>query len=255
MRPIILRYDSLASTNTEAANQAARGAVEGLCIVALEQTVGRGRQQRVWASPKGAGLYLSIVLRPRLEINAWPLITLMTSLVVADTLLVACKVQTDIKWPNDVMVDERKVCGILTETVETDSGRAAIVGIGLNLNANALPDELRMSATSIEEVTSNVPDREKLLRSLLLSFSHRYDALHDVHGQQKMLTEWASRSSYSEGKHVRITLEDEIVEGMTRGLATDGALRVETDTGEVRLIHAGDVNAAGRAPMKGRPLQ
>lgn len=255
MRPIILRYDSLPSTNTEAARQAMRGAAEGLCIVALEQTAGRGRRQRLWASPKGAGLYLSIVLRPRIEMHAWPLITLMSSLVVADALFETFKFQTDIKWPNDVLVDGRKVCGILTETVETDQGRAAIVGIGVNLNANALPEELRDFAISVEEVTGNAPDPEELLRLLMLSFSRRYDALHQASGPEEMLKEWTTCSSYSEGKLVRISLDDEIVEGVTRGLASDGALRVETDTDEIRLVRAGDVTVIIRAPTKGTLLQ
>lgn len=254
MQPTILRYDSIPSTNTEAASQAVRGAAEGLCIVALEQTAGRGRQQRVWASPKGAGLYLSIVLRPRLELHAWPLLTLMTSLVVADGLFEACGFHADIKWPNDLLINGRKVCGILTETIETDQGRAAIVGIGVNLNANTLPEELRAVATSIEEVTGHAPDAEKLLRLLLLSFSRRYDELHQASGPEEMLKEWTLRSSYSEGTPVRINLEDEIVEGVTRGLASDGALRVETGAGEIRLVRAGDVTAI-LAQMAAAPQQ
>ena len=252
MRPVILRYDSLPSTNTEATSQALRGAKEGLCVVALEQTAGRGRQQRFWASPKGAGLYLSIVLRPSMEMVVWPLITLMTALAVGDALLDACGLQTDIKWPNDLLVDGRKVCGILTETVETDQGRAAIVGIGVNLNTNALPEELRVVATSVEEVTGTAPDSEALLRRLLLSFSQRYAALHQSPGAEEMLKEWSSRSSYSDGACVRISLEDDIVEGVTRGLASDGALRVETNDGEIRLVRAGDVAAQSGAPTKGR---
>src|SRR5256885_16133240 len=90
LRTIILRFDSLPSTNTEAARQAQSGAAEGLCVVAREQTAGRGRQQRIWLSPAGAGLYFSIVLRPRLPVQEWPLITLMSSLAVADALREAC---------------------------------------------------------------------------------------------------------------------------------------------------------------------
>lgn len=254
MRPTILRFDSLPSTNTEAARQAMRGASEGLCIVALEQTAGRGRRQRVWASPKAAGLYLSIVLRPRIEINSWPLITLMTSLVVADGLFEAFGFHADIKWPNDLLVSGRKVSGILAETIETDQGRAAIVGIGVNLNANTLPEELRDVATSIEEVTGHAPDAEELLRLLLLSFSRRYNALHQASGPEEMLKEWTTCSSYSEGTRVRVSLDDEIVEGVTRGLASDGALRVETDTGEIRLVRAGDITAV-RGAQGATPLQ
>ena len=163
LRPTILRYESLPSTNTEAARQAVPGALEGLCIVAREQTAGRGRQQRAWASPAGAGLYFSLVLRPRLEMRAWPLLTLMSALAVADALGEACRLETDIKWPNDILAGERKVCGILAETVETNAGRAVMVGIGINLKQCVLPEELLSVATSVDPASEAIGRR--LVRS------------------------------------------------------------------------------------------
>ena len=132
-QPIIQRFDSIGSTNLEAMSQARAGAPEGLCIVARQQTRGRGRLERSWQSPADAGLYMSLILRPKFEINMWPLITLMAALAVHDALMRACALQADIKWPNDLCVDDRKLCGILAETVETASGPAAVVGIGINL--------------------------------------------------------------------------------------------------------------------------
>ena len=243
LRLTILRYDSLPSTNTEAARQAARGAAEGLCVVAREQAQGRGRRERVWISPPDAGLYFSIVLRPRFEMRAWPLITLMCALAVADALLEACKLETDIKWPNDIYARGRKVCGILAETVETPAGRAVVVGIGINLKQDAFPQELRELATSVEEETGRAPETEELLRSLTLFIARRYDVLHQPQGAEKILEELAAHSSYAYGRHVRVALGDETLEGTTRGLAGDGALLVETETGEIRRVHAGDVTA------------
>src|SRR5438132_9271029 len=118
----MLRFDSIDSTNLEAMRQARAGAAEGLCVVAREQTRGHGRLDRSWHSPKDAGLYLSIVLRPKLGLSAWPLITLMTALAVSESLMKACALRTDIKWPNDLYVNNRKVCGILAEIVETVAG-------------------------------------------------------------------------------------------------------------------------------------
>jgi BirA family biotin operon repressor/biotin-[acetyl-CoA-carboxylase] ligase len=135
------------------------------------------------------------------------------------------------------------VCGILTEVIETDQGRAAVVGIGINLAAKSLPDELTEVATSIEDATGIAPNAEALLHSLMLSLSIRYEAFHQDRGHEVMLTEWAARSSYSEGMKVRVRLDDETVVGMTRGLESDGALRVETVTGEIRIVRAGDVTA------------
>ena len=112
LTPTILRFDSLPSTNTEAARQAARGAPEGLCVVAREQTAGRGRRERSWVSPKDAGLYLSVVLRPSFEARLWPLVTLAAALAVRDALAASCALDTDIKWPNDLLASGRKLCGI-----------------------------------------------------------------------------------------------------------------------------------------------
>src|SRR5919112_1524101 len=113
--PTILRFDSLPSTNTEAARQASLGAREGLCVVAREQTAGRGRRQRAWASPKDAGLYFSVVLRPALDAADWPLLTLAAALAARDALGDACALDADIKWPNDLLAGGRKLCGILAE--------------------------------------------------------------------------------------------------------------------------------------------
>jgi BirA family biotin operon repressor/biotin-[acetyl-CoA-carboxylase] ligase len=240
----ILRYDSLPSTNTEAASQAARGAAEGLCVVAREQTRGRGRQERVWASPPDAGLYFSIVLRPRLKLEAWPLITLMAALAVQDALREACVLETDIKWPNDILCEGRKLCGILAETIETKTGRACILGIGINLNERAYPPELQTQATSIEGATGEAADAERVLAALVKQLSHRYAQLHaPASGQSEIIRDWSANSSYAEGRRVRVHAATDVFTGTTRGLEPDGALRVETATGETRIVRAGDVHA------------
>jgi BirA family biotin operon repressor/biotin-[acetyl-CoA-carboxylase] ligase len=240
----ILRYDSLPSTNTEAASQAVRGAAEGLCVVAREQTRGRGRQERVWASPPDAGLYFSIVLRPRLKLEAWPLITLMAALAVRDALREACALTTDIKWPNDILYEGRKLCGILAETVETKTGRACILGIGINLSERAYPPELQSHAISIEGATGKATDAERVLAALVTQLAHRYAQLHaPASGQSEIIRDWSANSSYAEGKRVRVHAATDIFTGTTRGLEPDGALRVETSTGETRIVRAGDVHA------------
>jgi BirA family biotin operon repressor/biotin-[acetyl-CoA-carboxylase] ligase len=243
LRPVILRFDSLPSTNSEAARQVAGGAREGLCIVAREQTAGRGRQQRTWASPPDAGLYFSIVLRPRIDAGLWPLLTLMTAVCVAEALKDACALSVDIKWPNDILAEGRKLCGILAEMVETQGGRACVVGIGINLRASALPLELREIATTVETLTGSAPDIERLLQALTRSIARRYEILHEVDGAKLTLAEWTARSSYALDRQVRVALEGDVIEGVTRGLEPDGALRVETEAGEIRIIRAGDVTA------------
>jgi BirA family biotin operon repressor/biotin-[acetyl-CoA-carboxylase] ligase len=243
----ILRYDSLPSTNTEAARQARLGAPEGLCVIAREQTAGRGRRERAWISPSDAGLYFSIVLRPKMEQKLWPLLTLVSALAVHEALVKACSLVADIKWPNDIYAGEKKLCGILAETVEGEAGRAVVIGIGINLNERAFPEELKSIATSVEAQTGNTVDRERLTEALALALVKNYEALQGPEGVALMLGEWTERSSYAVGRRVRVELEDEKIEGITRGLEPDGALRVETVEGEIRSVRAGDVWALRQA--------
>ena len=245
LRPLILRFDSLPSTNTEVARQAAQGAPEGLCVIAREQTRGRGRQQRTWVSPADAGLYFSILLRPAgLDVRAWPLLTMMAALAVRDALLETCELETDIKWPNDITTSEgSKLCGILAETIETESGRAVVLGIGINLDDRAFPTELEGIAASVMSATGRRPDAEQLLKSLVNAIARRYETLRAAGGAPETIREWSGHSSYAEGRRVRVALATETFDGWTRGLEPDGALRVETDQGEIRIVRAGDVTS------------
>ncbi|MFL6207508.1 MAG: biotin--[acetyl-CoA-carboxylase] ligase [Pyrinomonadaceae bacterium] len=239
----ILRFDSLPSTNTEAARQAMAGAPEGLCIVAREQTAGRGRQARIWISPPDAGLYFSIVLRPRFATVLWPVITLAAALAVRAALSETCALTPDIKWPNDLLAGGRKLCGILAEVIETERGRACIVGIGINLTAHAFPPELQTHATSVANATGTTPDREVLLAALVRHLAQRYAQLHAAVGAPEIIRTWSNASSYAADKRVRVETGAETFAGTTRGLEPDGALRVETDAGEIKIVRAGDVQA------------
>ena len=248
MKPRILRYESVTSTNTELARLAAEGAAEGLAIVADEQTAGRGRLQRAWSSPKGAGLYFSILLRPRIAVERWPLITFVAALATSDALLEGGAVQTDIKWPNDLLANERKICGILAEAIETPTGRAVVVGIGINLTNNAFPPELIAVATSVAQESGRAPERETILAALLNALARWYSLLHDADGVEKIVAAWTSRSSYAADKLVQVTNGAEVLQGITRGLENDGALRLETAQG-IQLIRAGDVTSVRPARM------
>jgi BirA family biotin operon repressor/biotin-[acetyl-CoA-carboxylase] ligase len=243
--PQILRFDSLPSTNLEAARRAVEGAAEGVCVLAGEQTAGRGRLQRQWVSPKGAGLYFSIILRPHFEQSRWPLLTLMAAIAVRDALLDACALETDIKWPNDILADEKKLCGILAETVETPLGRAVVVGIGINLTKGSFPPELEAIATDVETAGKREPELEVILEALIRVLVLRYELLNQASGPEEIIRDWCARSSYGEGKLIRVNGSgaNEVLMGTTRGLERDGALRVETYTGEIKVVRAGDVTS------------
>ena len=250
LKPKVLRFESLPSTNTELARLASDGAAEGLVVVADEQTAGRGRLQRAWSSPKGAGLYFSMLLRPAIPVDQWPLITFMAALAVGDALQEAAGVQTDIKWPNDLLSGERKICGILAEGIDTPGGRAVIIGIGINLTPAAFPE-----ATSVADATGLKPDREAILAALLSALARWYSLLGE---REKIVAAWSSRSSYANGKLVQVRNGEEVWQGMTCGVEPDGALRLRTSNGEIKLIRAGDVQslrAASSADHVGQDLQ
>ena len=240
-KPKILRFESLPSTNTELARLASEGAEEGVSIVAEEQTAGRGRLQRTWSSPKGAGLYFSILLRPGFAQDHWPLITFMAALAAGDALNEAAGIETDIKWPNDLLSGERKICGILAEAIDTPSGRAVIVGIGINLTQAAFPAELMDVATSVSQASGREPEREAILAALLRAISRWYSLLNEPGGREKIVAAWSSRSSFASGKLVQVSNGDELWQGTTCGVEHDGALRLDAGNGQVKLVRAGDV--------------
>jgi BirA family transcriptional regulator, biotin operon repressor / biotin---[acetyl-CoA-carboxylase] ligase len=236
----IIKYDTLESTNTEALKQARDGAAEGLCITTREQTAGRGRYGRSWVSGKDAGLFLSVVLRPKIETIYFPLITLMTGVVVHDA-LAELGVKSDIKWVNDIHVDGKKICGILAETTDTDSGIAVVVGIGVNMNSESFPPYLAASSTSVAEELGRVVVRDDLINTLTRLLGSFYAVLVGENGPAEIVQHWRRRSSYFEGKNVRAVMERETIFGKTVGLEPNGALRVEKSDGSIAIIQAGDV--------------
>ncbi|MBX3296083.1 MAG: biotin--[acetyl-CoA-carboxylase] ligase [Acidobacteria bacterium] len=239
----ILTYDSLGSTNTEALEMARKGADEGLCIIAREQTAGRGRHGRTWVSEQEAGLYFSIVLRPSLPPESLPLITLMAGVSVHETLS-ELGLSPDIKWVNDVLIDEKKISGILAETTMTDKGLAVILGIGINIRRTNFPPELADRAMSIEDSVSHpeqVPSSAQLATTLTDAIRHFYAQLTAPGGPEVTIGEWRSRSSYYSGKRVSVRSFGEMLTGTTEGLEPNGALRLRKSDGDIVVIQAGDV--------------
>ncbi|MEZ5344494.1 MAG: biotin--[acetyl-CoA-carboxylase] ligase [Pyrinomonadaceae bacterium] len=243
MNITILKFDSLASTNTEAIEQSKRGAEEGVCIVARSQTAGRGRHGRNWVSEKDSGLYFSIILRPKVEVAMLPLITLMTAVAVHDVLAEEYGIHPDIKWSNDVLVKGKKISGILAEAVETPGGLAVIVGIGINLTSANFPAEIAGTATSIKDLIGKTPDIDDLLQALTRFLSYFYSIFLGENGGEEIIEKWSRRSTYFADKKVRVTQDHEIFDATTCGLEKNGALRLRTDDGGIRIIQAGDVES------------
>lgn len=241
MNITVQRFDEIGSTNDEAARQARLGAAEGLCIVARRQTAGRGRHGRTWVSERDSGLYFSIVLRPAVETRYLPLITLAAGIAVYDSLK-EFGISPDIKWVNDVLVREKKISGVLAETVEAAGGSVVILGIGINLTSKNFPDELAITATSIAaELTQNDLTPLKVEESLVKYLTYWYQILHGDNGPAEVIENWRSRSSYFSGKRVRVTFGDSVIEGTTDGLEENGALRLIKDDGSATILQTGDV--------------
>lgn len=246
----LLTFDTIDSTNTEALKQARLGAEEGLCIVARQQTAGRGRHGRIWVSEPDAGLYFSIVLRPKIGTQYLSLITLMAGVAVHD-MLGEFGIDADIKWVNDLLVNEKKICGILAETTETNDGPAVVVGIGINIKSSSFPPEIAYIATSIEEQLSiRVANASAMTQKanpkaaaerLIKYLTYFYSILNSENGPAAILDEWRKRSTYFSGKLVRVVLENETVIGITQGLEPNGALRLQKANGEVMIVQSGDV--------------
>ena len=235
-----LVFDAVDSTNTVAAEHARSGAAEGLCILARQQSAGRGRHGRAWISEPDSGLYFSIILRPKIEPRFITLITLMAGVAAYDT-IAEYGVEPDIKWVNDILVREDKICGILAESIETRTGSAVILGIGINLTSSSFPDDLRASATSIEMDTGKKIAPAEIAAHLTRHLTPFYKLLSDgAYGA--IIDHWRQRSSYYSEKAVRIESHGETFAGVSDGLEPNGALRVRMDDGSVRIVDSADVS-------------
>lgn len=256
-------YDTLSSTNELGRREAEAGAAEGLVIVAEQQTAGRGRLGRVWASPPG-GLWLSIILTPRLPAAQIPLVGLAASVATAAAIEETTGLAPRLKWPNDVLVDGRKVAGLLLEAapVRRDAPAPAfgsapaappawvVCGIGINVNVapEALPSRPRYPATSLAAALGRPAERGRLLRALLRRLNRNYDQLR-AHGGHGILAHWRARSE-TLGRGVQVSTASETIAGLAYDVDETGALLVRTAGGGDRRIIAGDVTgemeAAGR---------
>ena len=148
---------------------------------------------------------------------------------------------------NDIHIGGKKICGILAEMTETTKGTAVIVGIGINLKSSNFPAEIADIATSIESEIGREIKKDELLTSLTRFLKYFYDVLQSENGAKIIVAEWTRRSSYAFGKEVKVTLENEVIFGTTGGLEENGALRVKTDSGEIKIIQAGDVENLRKA--------
>jgi len=234
----VYAYETTESTMNVAHRLAGAGEPEGSVVVAEGQERGRGRLGRNWVSPKGKGIYASVILRPALQLSEAPLMTLMAAVAVAKAVQDQTGLIPEIKWPNDLLIDGKKVSGILTElSGELNRIHYVIIGIGLNVNtpASSLPSH----ATSLAEQAGRKIDRVAVARSLLVELDRVY-RLFSQRQFGSILESWRQFAGFL-GKRVRVVIEGRSVDGQAMDVDSSGALMVRTDAGFVESLPAGEV--------------
>ncbi|HEY4979632.1 MAG TPA: biotin--[acetyl-CoA-carboxylase] ligase [Candidatus Acidoferrum sp.] len=236
-----LHFFKTDSTNRVALELAFAGEEEGAVVLAEEQTAGRGRAGRKWHSEVGSGIYVTVLLRPRLSPVQAPLLTILAGLSLHAAILAQTGLNTELKWPNDILIGGKKLGGILTEMhAEPTQVRFVIVGIGVNVNQEKFPPELSSIATSLRKESGNFHSRLELLVRLLREFESDYNRFLRE-GPAYVVERFGEVSQFASGKRVHVDTGRETYVGTTAGLTTDGLLRVKKEDGQVITIIAGDV--------------
>jgi BirA family biotin operon repressor/biotin-[acetyl-CoA-carboxylase] ligase len=236
----IHHFETLPSTNDLAKELGSQGAPEGTLVVAESQTRGRGRLGREWESPPGVGLYASLLLRPELPPTELPQITLTTAVAVVRAVGRATGLALGIKWPNDLLVEGKKVGGILTEMeTESDQIRYLVVGLGLNVNNREFPPPLNLTATSLALAAGATFHRPEILRAWLEEFEDLYELfLNRNFG--RILEEWR-QYNVTLGKKVTVRQGAREISGFALEVAGDGALLLRQRDGEVIRVTSGEI--------------
>ena len=247
-------YESLPSTNEKALELAAQGEPEGAVVIANAQTAGRGRRGRGWFSPPGQDIYLSLLLRPQIAAEKVSQLTLVAAAAVREAILMTVRETVSetvpeqkylIKWPNDIVAGGKKLCGILTETRMEDTAiDAVVIGIGINVNTDTFPEEIRSIATSLCCEEGRRFDRMQLVRNLLQSFAAKYALFlqtEDLSG----LSDAYNASMAGAGSMAVLSGPGWKKTGVIRGIDASGSLLLQTQDGKTEHVISGEVSLRG----------
>lgn len=240
-------YDSIDSTNSRAKILALNGAQEGTIVIAEAQTAGRGRMERVWVSPAKKGLWLSIILKPPISPERAPELTVLAAIATAKALEDFARLRAAIKWPNDIVINSRKLCGILAEIqAEPDCVHSVVMGIGINVNMQRddFPVHLQDFATSALIETGKVLSRRELLLVLLENLESVYYEYIKSNGLEPFLGFYKSRSA-TLSRNVNVIERGSSFEGYALDIDKDGALLVRKSDGSIRKVLSADVSVRG----------
>ncbi len=236
-------YETVTSTQTIAKEMAVKGAEHGTLIVADEQTKGRGRLVREWYSPKGTGLWYSIIIRPEIPLQNAGQLTLLTAVAIVKAIEQTAGLKPQIKWPNDILINGRKVCGILTELqAEENRVQSVIIGIGMNVNQDPgdFPETLQNIATSLKIEADKQISRVKLLQNFCYQFEQLLN-LYTAEGFSPVKTLWETYTMSIDRQITARTLKGNYT-GYAMGIDDSGALLLRRDDGEIMHIYSADID-------------
>ncbi|WP_243290038.1 biotin--[acetyl-CoA-carboxylase] ligase [Bacillus sp. FJAT-47783] len=240
---VIHDYESVDSTQTIAQQLAGQGAKEGTIVVSDEQVGGRGRMARVWYSPKETGIWMSLILRPKISIQRTPQLTLLAAVAIVQAIEEVTGLSPSIKWPNDILLNGKKVVGILTELqAEADQVHSVIIGIGINVNQKKqhFPEQIQSIATSLAIEKGEHISRARIIQQLLMNFEKLYHQYLE-HGFKPIKLLWESYSISLNKMITARTLSGTII-GRAIGINEEGVLLLETESGKVKQIYSADID-------------
>lgn len=241
----VVFYEETGSTNVEAKMLADQGAAHGTLVVADSQSGGKGRRGRSWHSPKGSAIAMSLILKPELEPEKASMLTLVQAMAVVKAIEEVCQVSSQIKWPNDILVNEKKVCGILTEMhLEKTKISSIIIGCGINVNQDDFPEEIAEIATSLKIEIGKSFSREALIGSVCRYFEMYFQQFMDRKDLSGMADEY-NEYLISKGRKVKVLDPKGEFVGEALGINALGELLVKRADGETVNVYAGEVSVRG----------
>ena len=241
----VLYFDETGSTNTEAKQAAEAGAPHGTLAVADYQNMGKGRRGRMWTSPRGVGVWMSLMIRPEIHPSAASMLTLVAALAVSEGIGKTCGLETQIKWPNDIVADGKKICGILTEmSTELECINYVVTGMGINANMEELPEEIKDVATSILLQTGKRVKRSQLIGAVMESYEKYYNVFMESGNMSGLLDVYNSHLANMQ-RSVRVLQPGSEYVGTALGINDAGELLVKTEDGAVHQVISGEVSVRG----------
>lgn len=238
-------YEEIDSTNTKAKQLAETGATSGTLVVSNMQTAGKGRRGRQWESPSETGIFMTLILKPDMNPSKASMLTLVMALAVVKACNEVTKSTCYIKWPNDIVLNKKKICGILTEmSAEMDYINHIVIGIGINANVDSFPEELKNKATSLKIENGKEVKRAMLINRIMVHFEHEYEIFMHNESMKAQIDEY-NEFLINKDKEVTIIEPSNQYQGIALGIDEIGKLLVKKEDGKIEAVYAGEVSVRG----------